>query len=110
MPYKGFVGKTGRVWNVTKKAVGIELLKTVGNRKRTKKLHVRIEHVRHSKCRDGLKARIKANEEHKAAVRNKKDPSSGGVEGRKSLKRQPVGPKKGYVLKKRACKRIKPMW
>merc|ERR1719373_1210354 len=40
MPYKGFVGKTGRVWNVTKKAVGIELLKTVGNRKRTKKLHV----------------------------------------------------------------------
>merc|ERR1719203_1296307 len=62
MPYKFFVGKTGRVWNVTKKSVGIELLKTVGNRKRTKKLHVRIEHVRHSKCRDGLKARIKANE------------------------------------------------
>merc|ERR1719433_1789130 len=100
MPYKGYVGKTGRVWNVTKRAVGIELLKTVGNRKRTKKISVRIEHVRHSKCRDGLKARIAANESHKAEVRNKKDPSKGGASGRKSLKRQPEGPKKGYVLKK----------
>merc|ERR1719373_899519 len=99
MPYKFYFGKTGRVWNVTKRSVSVELLKTVGNRKRTKKLHVRIEHVRHSKCRDGLKARIKANEEHKAAVRNKKDPSSGGVEGRKSLKRQPVGPKKRIRIK-----------
>ena len=28
----------------------------------------------------------------------------------KSLKRQPEGPKGGYVLKKRACNNIKPMW
>merc|ERR550534_2304492 len=89
MPYKGFIGKTGRVWNVTKRAVGIELLKTVGNRKRTKRLHVRIEHVRHSKCRDGFKKRIKENEAQKAAVRGGKRDPSGGVEGRKSLKRQP---------------------
>merc|ERR1719411_1632990 len=32
MPYKYYMGKTGRVWNVTKRAVGVELLKTVGNR------------------------------------------------------------------------------
>merc|ERR1719454_1304895 len=69
MPYKFFVGKTGRVWNVTKKSVGIELLKTVGNRKRTKKISVRIEHIRHSKCRSGLKARIAANEDQKAKAR-----------------------------------------
>merc|ERR1719216_260263 len=35
MPYKYYFGKTGRVWNVTKRALGIEMLKTVGNRKRT---------------------------------------------------------------------------
>merc|ERR1719210_1027195 len=86
MPYKFYFGKTGRVWNVTKRAVGIELLKTVGNRKRTKKVTVRIEHIRHSKCRDGLKARIAKNEEQKEAVRNKKDPASGGVASFSSLK------------------------
>merc|ERR1719493_175305 len=74
MPYKFYFGKTGRVWNVTKRSVGVELLKTVGNRKRTKRISVRIEHIRHSKCRDGLKARIAANEAHKAEVRNKKRP------------------------------------
>merc|ERR1719499_2527554 len=99
MPYKFYFGKTGRVWNVTKRSVGVELLKTVGNRKRTKRISVRIEHIRHSKCKDGLKARIKSNEEHKAAVRNKKDPSAGGVATLKSLKRQPEGPKKRLRIK-----------
>merc|ERR550534_2028667 len=61
MPHKYYFGKTGLVWNVTKRSVGVELLKTVGNRKRTKRLHVRIEHVRHSKCRSGLKTRAQAN-------------------------------------------------
>merc|ERR1719483_942556 len=40
MPYKFYFGKTGRIWNVTKRAVSVELLKTVGNRKRTKKKSV----------------------------------------------------------------------
>merc|ERR1719265_821006 len=44
MPYKYYYGKTGRVWNVTKRALGIEMLKTVGNRKRTKRFHIRVEH------------------------------------------------------------------
>merc|ERR1719333_640445 len=48
MPYKFYFGKTGRVWNVTKRSVGVELLKTVGNRKRTRRISVRIEHIRHS--------------------------------------------------------------
>lgn len=30
MPHKFYHGKTGRVWNVTKRAVGVELLKQVG--------------------------------------------------------------------------------
>lgn len=30
MPHKFYHGKTGCVWNVTKRAVGVELLKQVG--------------------------------------------------------------------------------
>lgn len=30
MPHKYYHGKTGRVWNVTKRAVGVEMLKQVG--------------------------------------------------------------------------------
>ena len=41
--------------SVTKRAFGVELLQTVGNRKRTKKLSVRIESICLSKDRDGLK-------------------------------------------------------
>merc|ERR550514_1740331 len=65
MPYKYYYGKTGKIWNITKRSVGVELLKTVGNRKRTKKLHVRIEHIRPSKCKIDLKNRIKENEKIK---------------------------------------------
>lgn len=32
MPHKFYHGKTGRVWNVTKRAIGVELLKQVGLR------------------------------------------------------------------------------
>lgn len=32
MPHKFYHGKTGRVWNVTKRAIGVELLKQVGPR------------------------------------------------------------------------------
>merc|ERR1719323_2590640 len=55
MPYKYYMGKTGRVWNVSKRAVGVELLKTVGNRKRTKRIMVRVEHLRKSKCQTDFK-------------------------------------------------------
>merc|ERR1719291_326486 len=48
MAHRIYQGKTGVVWNVTKSAVGVLLKKKVGNRYRTKRLHVRIEHVGHS--------------------------------------------------------------
>jgi len=103
MPYRFYYGKTGRVWNMSKRAVGVELLKTVGNRKRTKKVTVRIEHIRHSTCRVPFLKRIKANDVQKKAVK-------AGKAEFKDLKRKPQGPKGGYVLKKRSCKKVLPMW
>merc|ERR1719203_2415958 len=110
MPYKYYFGKTGRVWNVTKRAIGVELLKTVGNRKHTKRIHIRVEHARQSKCRTKFLNRVRSNDAQKAAVRNQKDPAKGGVANRVCLKRAPEGPKKGYLLKKRACTKVLPMW
>jgi large subunit ribosomal protein L21e len=62
MPHKFYHGKTGMVWNVTKRAVGIELTKTVGTRVIRKKVHVRVEHVSHSRCREDFLNRVKENE------------------------------------------------
>jgi len=42
------------VFNITKSAVGVSMQKVVGNRYIEKRLHVRVEHVRHSRCRDGI--------------------------------------------------------
>merc|ERR1712150_98343 len=96
MPFRFYYGKTGRVWNVTKRAIGVELFKTVGNRKRTKKIHVRIEHVRHSKCRIEHKQRVIENEIQKSKFRNEK------IDGKKvewkCLKRSAESPKNGYLI------------
>jgi len=54
LPFKYYHGKTGVVFNVTKSAVGVSVQKVVGNRYIEKRLHVRVEHVRHSRCRDGM--------------------------------------------------------
>jgi len=65
MPHKYYHGKTGIVWNVTKRAVGVEINKTVGNRIIRKRVHVRIEHLQHSKCRSDFLTRVKNNDKAK---------------------------------------------
>jgi large subunit ribosomal protein L21e len=46
MPYKFYHGRTGRVWNVTPRAIGVVVNKKIGNRLIAKRLHVRLEHVK----------------------------------------------------------------
>jgi large subunit ribosomal protein L21e len=62
MPHKFYHGKTGVVWNVTPRAVGVEVNKKVGNRIIAKRIHVRVEHVSKSRCRDDFLKRVKDNE------------------------------------------------
>lgn len=54
--------KTGIVYNITPRAVGVIIRKPVRNRYIEKRVNVRIEHVRHSKCRVDFLARVKANQ------------------------------------------------
>ncbi len=97
MPFKAYHGRTGVVFNVSKRALGVRVNKRVNGRIINKRIHVRVEHAKPSKCQMEIKQRVKANESAKAAVRKSK--------GEKvSLKRLPTQPKKGYVLEMNGTK------
>jgi len=82
MPHKFYHGRTGIIYNVTKIAVGIIFNKRVGNRYIEKRVNVRVEHIKHSKCRDDFLRRVKEN------AAKIKTASEAGV--RFTIKRQPV--------------------
>lgn len=71
--------RTGIIYNVTKSAVGVIINKRVGNRYIEKRVNVRIEHIKHSKCRDDFLRRVKEN-----AIKKKEARAKGG---RKNYKR-----------------------
>eukprot|EP01059_Diplonema_ambulator_P014489 TRINITY_DN253_c1_g1_i1.p1 TRINITY_DN253_c1_g1~~TRINITY_DN253_c1_g1_i1.p1 ORF type:complete len:160 (+),score=51.34 TRINITY_DN253_c1_g1_i1:52-531(+) len=88
LPHKVYHGKTGIVWNVTPRAVGVIVNKKVGPRIIRKRVNVRVEHVRKSKCQDDLKARVAAN----IALQK---------EGKKRTKRTPAGlPRAASIVKR----------
>ena len=68
--------RTGVVYNVTKSAVGVIVHKRVGNRYMEKRVNIRIEHVKHSKCRQEFLERVKENAQKKKAAKETggKDP------------------------------------
>ncbi len=90
MPHKFYHGRTGVVFNVTKSAVGLRVNKYVNGRIIEKRIHVRIEHIRKSKCQKEILARRVSNETAKKQARES------GV--KVSLKRSPKLPKEGYFL------------
>merc|ERR1712176_466154 len=90
MPHKFYHGRTGIVFNVTKSAVGVRVNKLVNGRILEKRIHVRIEHIRKSKCQKEIIERVKSNEAAKKAARE------GGE--KVNLKRLPKAPKEGYFL------------
>eukprot|EP00163_Fabomonas_tropica_P015668 TRINITY_DN28493_c0_g1_i1.p1 TRINITY_DN28493_c0_g1~~TRINITY_DN28493_c0_g1_i1.p1 ORF type:complete len:160 (-),score=47.77 TRINITY_DN28493_c0_g1_i1:269-748(-) len=91
MPYKFYHGRTGVVRNVTRRALGVEVTKKVGNRVINKRINVRIEHVQKSKCRDDFLQRTRENDILKGAA---------AKEGKRiSTKRTPILPKPGKAVK-----------
>ena len=90
MPHKHYHGRTGIIFNVTKSAVGVRVNKLVNGRVIEKRIHVRIEHIRKSKCQTEILARKVANEEAKAEAMKT------GV--KVNLKRTPKLPKVGYFI------------
>jgi large subunit ribosomal protein L21e len=60
MPHKYYHGRTGIIWNVTPRGVGVIVNKPVRNRILRKRICVRAEHVRPSACRAAFVAKQKA--------------------------------------------------
>ncbi|CAG8462229.1 5144_t:CDS:2 [Paraglomus occultum] len=90
MPHKFYHGRTGIVYNVTKSAVGVIVHKIVGNRYIEKRVNVRIEHIKHSKCRDDFLRRVKEN----AALKKQARANNEKV----NLKRQPAKPREAHFV------------
>eukprot|EP00397_Hematodinium_sp_SG-2012_P069154 GEMP01116608.1.p1 GENE.GEMP01116608.1~~GEMP01116608.1.p1 ORF type:complete len:177 (+),score=40.87 GEMP01116608.1:48-533(+) len=91
MPYNFYHGRTGVCFNVNKNAIGVEVTKNVGNRQLRKRLHVRIEHVRRSRCNDDFLRRVKLNDKIKQQAK---------LDGKKvSTKRVPILPKPGKTVR-----------
>ncbi|MEW5297151.1 MAG: hypothetical protein WDW36_000378 [Sanguina aurantia] len=91
MPHKTYAGKTGIVWNVTKRAIGVEFNKRVGHRYMKKRIHVRVEHIVPSRCREEFLKRRVENDDIKHAAKEAGEPVP-------KTKRVTLGPRAAYVL------------
>ncbi|CAO3658569.1 unnamed protein product [Umbelopsis ramanniana] len=94
MPHKFYHGRTGIVYNVTKSAVGVIVYKRVGNRFMEKRINLRVEHVKHSKCRQEFLDRVKEN------ARKRKEATEAGVQV--VLKRLPAQPREARHISTKA--------
>jgi large subunit ribosomal protein L21e len=93
MPHKFYHGRTGKVWNVSKRAIGVEINKIHREKQIVKRIHVRVEHLRPSKSQSGHLARIRSNEAIKKAAKQSGTPAP--IE---QLKRLPKGPRDAFQL------------
>eukprot|EP00037_Helgoeca_nana_P001445 m.26914 g.26914 ORF g.26914 m.26914 type:complete len:163 (-) comp11858_c0_seq1:31-519(-) len=95
MAHKAYHGKTGRIFNVSRRAVGIVVNKRIKNRILAKRINVRIEHIKHSTSRAGHLARAAKNEALKIEA------SKTGERLNDKLKRQPAVPRDGHFVSAR---------
>jgi len=102
MPHHSYQGKTGRVFNVNERAIGVIVNKVVRNRIQPKRIHVRVEHIRQSTSRLSFLERITKNDKLKATHNLKiKEALKAGKEAPKPLstKRLPAQPREAHVVK-----------
>ena len=65
------LSRTGIVYNVTPHAVGVIVNKIVGNRYIEKRVNIRVEHIKHSKCRQDFLRRVKENSKLREEAKDK---------------------------------------
>merc|ERR1712001_21901 len=75
MPHKSYHGKTGRVFNVSKHAVGVVVNKRVRGKILAKRISVRVEHIKKSNSRVDFLNRAKRNEQLKREAKEAGKPA-----------------------------------
>ncbi|CAE8678252.1 unnamed protein product, partial [Polarella glacialis] len=84
LPYYYYHGRAGIVFNPNRNAPGVEKTKILGKRQLRKRIPVRIEHVRKSRCAESFLRRVKENDQKKRDA---------GLQGKSIVcKRVPQGP------------------
>jgi large subunit ribosomal protein L21e len=76
MPYKYYHGRTGRVFNVNPRSIGVIVNKQIRNRLIPKRIHVRVEHIKLSTSRQEFLNRIKENDKLKTVANQAGKPIS----------------------------------
>ncbi|KAF8529363.1 ribosomal protein L21e-domain-containing protein [Gautieria morchelliformis] len=90
MPHKYYHGRTGIITNITPSAVTVLVHKVVGNRYLAKRVNLRVEHVRHSKCRQEFLDRVAENSRKHREAKERGE--------RVTLKRVPALPRDAHVV------------
>ena len=72
MPFKWYHGRTGRVFNVNPRSIGVIINKQVRNRFVQKPIHVRVEHLKLSTSRKEFLDRVRENDKKKADANKNK--------------------------------------
>ena len=90
MPHKVYHGRTGRIFNVTRRGLGVIVNKRVKGRIFAKRINIRVEHCKPSKSRQDFLNRVKEN----VKLRKEQKETRRFV----SLKRQPEQPRKGFEV------------
>jgi len=91
MPHSLYHGKTGRVFNVNPRSVGVVVNKQHRQRIIPKRIHVRVDHVKLSTSREGFLQRVREND--------KKKTEANKAGKRISTKRQPTQPREAHTVK-----------
>ena len=88
MPYKSYHGKTGRVFNVGVRAIGVTVNRVVRSRIVRKRINVRVEHLQISRCREAFIERVHHNEQEKKAHPGQQ----------LDFKRKPLPPREAHLV------------
>eukprot|EP00003_Mantamonas_plastica_P026682 TRINITY_DN5539_c0_g1_i2.p3 TRINITY_DN5539_c0_g1~~TRINITY_DN5539_c0_g1_i2.p3 ORF type:complete len:163 (+),score=46.59 TRINITY_DN5539_c0_g1_i2:1870-2358(+) len=104
MPHKFYHGKTGKVFNVTKRAIGVEVNKLVKHRILKKRFHIRIEHAVKSRCREEFLNRVKANDK----LKNQAKKEGKTISTKRPVEGQPKAAKTVKLHGKKTPKYIRP--
>lgn len=71
MPFRYYHGRTGRIFTITRRGVGVVVAKRVRQRILNKRIYVRLEHVHPSRSREDFLKRVAHNTKARAATAGK---------------------------------------
>ncbi|XP_003747418.1 60S ribosomal protein L21 [Galendromus occidentalis] len=93
LPHKSYHGRTGRVFNVSHRALGVIVNKRVRARIIPKRIYIRVEHVKPSQCRKDFLERINKNDPLRAELKKQ------GNKNKITIKREVGQPRKQHVVR-----------